>query len=231
MGGISHIRAFGRLFYPVTCGACGEALVDQESQICTICQLTLPVTNYHLEKRNPLDNLLKLRLRVDFISSYLLYDKGLKTQNMLHAIKYRGQKMLATRLGELYGYDLKDFFPRQPDCIIPVPLHKRKLRERGYNQSESWALGLANSLGSKVDTTSLVRTVYTNTQTKKSRADRISNVESAFNVPNPQPLKGKHILLVDDVITTGATLEACGLRLWNAGITSLSIATIAYAVK
>lgn len=231
MGGISHIRAFGRLFYPVTCGACGEALVDQESQICTICQLTLPVTNYHLEKRNPLDNLLKLRLRVDFISSYLLYDKGLKTQNMLHAIKYRGQKMLATRLGELYGYDLRNFFPRQPDYIIPVPLHKRKLRERGYNQSESWALGLANSIGSKVDTTSLVRTLYTNTQTKKSRADRISNVESAFTVTNPQPLKGKHILLVDDVITTGATLEACGLRLWNAGITSLSIATIAYAVK
>jgi len=219
------------LFYPVTCGACGEALVDQESQICTICQITLPVTNYHLESINPLDNLLKLRLRVDFISSYLLYDKGLRTQNMLHAIKYQGQKMLATRLGELYGYDLKNSFPQQPDSIIPVPLHKKKLRERGYNQSESWAQGLATSIGTEVDTTSLIRTKYTNTQTKKSRADRISNVESAFSITQTSNLKGKHILLVDDVITTGATLEACGLRLWNAGIASLSIATIAYAVK
>jgi ComF family protein len=228
--GISHIRAFGRLFYPSNCGACGEALVDRESQICTFCQLSLPVTNFHREPNNPLDDLLKLRLRVDFISSYLLYDKGLITQNMLHAIKYKGQHLLATHLGELYGYEIKHAFPK-PDCIIPVPLHKRKQRERGYNQSESWANGLAKSLGTIVNTSALQRSAYTTTQTKKSRLERVANVENAFKIRDVNELKGKHVLLVDDVITTGATLEACGLRLWTAGIASLSIVTIAYAIK
>jgi ComF family protein len=228
---ISHLRAFGRLFYPVNCGACGEALVDQERQICTFCQLSLPVTNFHRETINPLNDLLKLRLRVDFISSFLLYDKGLMTQNMLHAIKYKGQNLLATHLGELYGYEIKNAIEKKPDCIVPVPLHKRKLRERGYNQSESWAEGLAKSIGTPVDNTSLKRAIYTTTQTQKTRLERVSNVENAFALQNPDQLKGKHVLLVDDVITTGATLEACGLRLWTAGIASLSIVTIAYAVK
>jgi ComF family protein len=228
--GISHIRAFGRLFYPANCGGCGEALVDRESQICTFCQLSLPVTNFHIEPINPLDDLLKLRLRVDFISSFLLYDKGLITQNMLHAIKYKGQNLLATHLGELYGYEIKNAFPK-PDYIIPVPLHKRKQRERGYNQSESWADGLAKSLDARVNITSLKRSTYTTTQTKKSRLERVANVENAFKIYNANELEGKHVLLVDDVITTGATLEACGLRLWTAGIASLSIVTIAYAIK
>jgi ComF family protein len=231
LAGISYIKAFTRLFYPINCAACGEALVDQESHICTLCQLSLPVTNYHREAINPLNDLLKLRLRVDFISSFLLYDKGLKTQHMLHAIKYKGEKLLATYLGELYGYEIKNTFPQKPDCIIPVPLHRRRFRERGYNQSECWANGLAKSIGTEVDIDSLQRPVYTTTQTKKSRSERISNVENAFTVAPAHPLKGKHVLLVDDVITTGATLEACGIKLWNAGISSLSIATIAYAVK
>lgn len=170
-------------------------------------------------------------MRVEFISSFLIYDKGLKTQQMLHQIKYKGNKWLATHLGELYGYDLKTSLPETPDFIIPVPLHKRKLRERGYNQSESWGLGLSNSLGVPLNVTNLIRTQYANSQTKKSRTDRIKNVESAFVTVDPATLSRKNILLVDDVITTGATLEACGNALWQSGIKSLSIATIAYAIK
>lgn len=178
-----------------------------------------------------MDNLLKLRLRVDFISSFLLYDKGLSTQNMLKAIKYRGNKLLATHLGELYGHDIKNSFDHYPDLIIPVPLHKRKQRERGYNQSEYWAMGLSKSLNSTTDTSLLIRTQYTTTQTKKSRTERIKNVENAFEITNSNSLKGKSVLLVDDVITTGATLEACGRKLWESGIKSLNIATIAFAAK
>lgn len=231
MAGISYIQAFGRLFYPVNCASCGEALVDRESHICTICQVSLPVTDYHREAHNPMDDLLKLRLRVDFISSFLLYDQGLTTQNMLHAIKYKGNKELATHLGELYGHDIKNEFEHPLDYIIPVPLHRRRLRERGYNQSEFWANGLAKSLSIPTNIDSLIRTQYTTTQTKKSRTDRIKNVASAFKIQAPERLKGKSILLVDDVITTGATLEACGRVLWDAGIRSLNIATIAFAAK
>jgi ComF family protein len=168
-------------------------------------------------------------LRVDFISSFLLYDKGLSTQNILHSIKYKGNKLLATYLGEMYGHEILGKFDRPLDYIIPVPLHKRKLRERGYNQSEYWANGLSVSLKAPVDTKTLIRTQYTSTQTKKSRTDRVKNVENAFRVQRADPLKGKTVLLVDDVITTGSTLEACGMALWNAGIRSLHIATIAYA--
>lgn len=230
MSGISAINAFARLFYPVTCASCGDALVGGECQICTICQLSLPVTGYHELSDNPMDNLLKLRLRIDFISSFLYYDQGLSTQNLLHSIKYKGNKLLATHLGELYGNDIKGCFEHPLDAIIPVPLHKRKLRERGYNQSEYWANGLAKSLAIPVDH-SLSRIQYTTTQTKKTRTERIKNVEGAFKVLKPELLKGKSILLVDDVITTGATLEACGAALWEVGIRSLSLATIAFAAK
>jgi len=231
LNGISYINAFSRLFYPVSCASCNEALVDRESHICTVCQLSLPVTGYHNSAINPMDDLLKLRLRVDFISSFLLYDKGLSTQNMLKAIKYKGNKQLASHLGELYGHEIKNSFDHYPDLIIPVPLHKRRQRERGYNQSEYWANGLTKSLNSSTDIRSLIRNQYTTTQTKKSRTDRIKNVENAFTITNPDFLNGKSVLLVDDVITTGATLEACGRKLWESGIRSLNIATIAFAAK
>lgn len=231
MTGISYIKAFGRLFYPVTCGGCGQPLVDNEQHICTLCQISLPQTQFHSLKENPLENLFKLRMRVDFISSFLFYDKGLKTQHILHEIKYNGNKHLATYLGELYGYDLKTTMNPLPDYIIPVPLHKRKQKERGYNQSEFWGLGLSKSLGIPMLNQHLIRTQYANSQTKKSRTDRIKNVQTAFKTMRPEDLKRKNILLVDDVITTGATLEACGHMLWQADIKSLQIATIAYAVK
>jgi|SRR5687767_5310888 len=231
MTGISYIKALGRMFYPVVCPSCNEALMGKESCLCTLCRVSLPVTGFHTIPDNPLNNLLKLRMRVDFISSYLFYDKGLSTQNMLHAIKYKGHKKLASLLGELYGYDLHGHFEYHPDFIIPVPLHNRRRRERGYNQSEEWATGLSKSLQSPVNTEALLRVKYTTTQTKKSRTDRINNVATAFKITSPQVLKGKSVLLVDDVITTGATLEACGTRLWEAGIKSLNIATIAYAIK
>lgn len=227
---ISYIKAFSRLFYPVNCASCGQALVDGESHICTVCHISLPATGFHRKAENPLDNLLKLRIRVDFISSFLFYDQGLSTQNLLHAIKYKGNKLLATHLGELYGNDIKHSFNYPLDFIVPVPLHRRRLRQRGYNQSEYWANGLAKSLSIPLDY-SLTRIQYTTTQTKKTRMERVKNVESAFFVNQPELLKGKSILLVDDVITTGATLEACGLVLWNAGIRSLNIVTIAYSVK
>lgn len=231
MNGISHLQAFGRLFYPASCASCSSALLLQEKYICTMCQITLPVSNYHQMKINPMDSLLKLRMRVDFISSYLLYDKGLSTQNILHSIKYNGNKLLAYHLGLLYGLEIKASFEHFPDYIVPVPLHKRKQRQRGFNQSEFWANGLAGSLGVPSLTDSLVRTKFTKTQTRKTREERIKNVSNVFSVKNKELIKGKSILLVDDVITTGATLEACGNELWNAGIRSLNIATIAFAVK
>lgn len=231
MAGISYTKALARLFYPVCCAACGQALVDREQHLCTLCTLTLPVTNYHQHPHGPLHQIFQLRLRVDFISSFLLYDQGLSTQRILHAIKYKGDKGLAAYLGERYGNELGATLQPPVDCIIPVPLHQRKLRERGYNQSEYWAKGLATSLGVPVNTDSLVRTQYTRTQTKKNRMDRIKNVENAFGIRVPETIQGQRVLLVDDVITTGATLEACGLALWKAGIRGLSMVTIAFAEK
>jgi len=160
------------------------------------------------------------------------FAKGGKVQHLLHLLKYKGKKEIGEYIGKIYGEDLKkSLFYSDIDVIIPVPLHPRRKRKRGYNQSEIFAKGLSESLVKPYDTRTLIRTYASETQTKKSRFRRWENVKEIFDLKDHQHLINKHILLVDDVVTTGATLEACASMLLKIPGVKVSIATIACAIR
>lgn len=226
----TYLADFVSLLFPQLCPACGESLMAGEHVICTDCRFNLPLTNFHLQP----DNIVARQFwgKVNLEAAYGLYyfTKGGKIQNLMHHFKYRGMQQIGILLGNIAGGQLakNDIF-KTVDIIIPVPLHKKRLRQRGYNQSTCFANGLSEKLNAPVDETNLVRTKATETQTHKSRFSRFENMQEVFAVIEPEKLKNKHVLLVDDVVTTGSTLEACAVQLLKIEGLRLSIATIAYA--
>ncbi len=221
---------FVSLFFPVICVSCGKSLYKNENSICTYCLYHLPRTNFHLTNDNPVAKIFWGRINIQAASSFYAFNKGGKVQQLVHQLKYKGQQHVGIRLGNLYGYELRDNNDfNTVDLIVPVPLHAKKLRKRGYNQSLCFAEGLSESMRLPVDSTVLCRSAASETQTKKSRFTRWKNVEHIFYTQNELLLMHKHILLVDDVITTGATLEACAQALLKVEGVKVSIATIAYA--
>jgi ComF family protein len=226
----TYLSDFVSLLFPQLCPACGESLMAGENVICTDCRFTLPFTNFHLQP----DNIVARQFwgKVDLQGAYALYyfAKGGKVQNLMHHFKYKGMQQIGVLLGNMAGEQLvKSNIFNSVNVIIPVPLHKKRLKERGYNQSTCFANGLAQKLNAVVDDDNLVRVKSTETQTHKSRFLRFENMQEVFKVLNPEKLMDKHVLLVDDVITTGSTLEACSLQLLKIEGLKLSIATIAYA--
>ena len=172
------------------------------------------------------------RVPLLYAASYYLYEKSGKVQRMLHAIKYQEQKELAHYIGTLYAEELKQQENYKAiDLIVPIPLHKRKLKARGFNQSEWFAKGLAEGLDKELQTTHFIRKVDTKTQTRKKKYQRWENVEGIFEIKEPEMFYGKHMLLVDDVITTGATIEAAWQTLKEVKDIKLSVASIAFAAK
>ena len=201
-----------------------------EQVICTSCQYSLPLTNFHLQA----DNIVARQFwgKVNVQAAYALYyfTKGGKVQNLVHHLKYKGMQQIGHAVGNIAGAQLvKNEIFYTADVIIPVPLHKKRLKQRGYNQSTCFADGLAQKLNAVVDDTSLIRIRATETQTKKGRFTRFENMQEVFTVIDPEKLRNKHILLVDDIVTTGSTLEACAVELLKIEGIKLSIATIAYA--
>jgi ComF family protein len=220
------------LFFPRQCLACREPLVSGEAHLCTNCRIELPYTDYHLlpPAQNPLARRFWGKLPVHYTLSYLRFLRHGRVQQLLHQLKYQGQSQVGNALGQLYGAELAATeLGREFDVIVPVPLHSRKLTRRGYNQAEAFATGLAAALPCPSAAHALRRTEHTASQTRKGRAERWQNVATVFEVAEPQVVLGRHILLVDDVLTTGATLEACGAALLAAGARAVSIATIACA--
>ncbi len=218
-----------RLFYPRVCVLCHQALVKSERQLCLFCQQKLPKSRLVNPIENPVFNIFKGRIPVDQAGAFLVFRSGGITRQLLHEIKYRDNLDLAVWMGELYAEELIKSGMNRADFIIPVPLHHRKQKQRGYNQSEAFADGLGTKMHIPVYATALQRRTFTQTQTRKSRWDRWRNVEDVFVVPNPENISGKSIILVDDVVTTGATLEACARALHLAGVQRIDIHTIAYA--
>lgn len=190
---------------------------------------TLPETGFHNYRENPVEKLFWGRIKVDNAAAFLFYDKQSKYGHLLHEFKYKGYREIGVYLGELFGERLKTTAFNQIDLIVPIPLHFSKLRSRGFNQSEIFGQGLSKSLNKPVLDKALKRNVFTSTQTRKGRFDRWKNVEGIFQVSDPNSLKNKHILLIDDVVTTGATLEAAGTEILNIEGTRLSIAALAFA--
>jgi len=223
---------FIALIYPRNCIACGNSLYQHEEQVCNYCYLNLPKSNFHKQDKNSVATLFYGRVPLIFASSFYLFHKKGSVQKILHAIKYKGNKELAQLIGEWYAQDLKEnSLLQNASAIIPVPLHPKKLKQRGYNQSEEFAIGIAKGLGILVDTTTLQRAQFTSTQTKKSKYERWENVEDVFELHQPENLINKHVIVVDDVITTGATIEACCQTLLQVEGIKLSVLSIAYADK
>ena len=224
------ISDFISLFFPRYCLACSEALVKGEDILCTRCILDLPRTNYHLQEGNPIEERLFGRIPVKHAWAFLKFRKKGVVQHLLHQLKYNNHPEIGIALGKVFGKALFDSgFKEAFDLIVPVPLHQSRLLKRGYNQSSKFAEGLSASLKIPWDESISIRSQKTSTQTKKSRIERWENVKSVFTVAQNSKIEGKKILLVDDVITTGATLEACGQHLIAAGCADLSIAVIADA--
>ncbi len=218
------------LFFPERCAVCGQTLQRQEEVLCTACYYKLPVTGFHQMAENPVSDIFQGRLPVVSATSFLFFSKGGATQQLVHQLKYKGKKAVGLYLGRLLGNQLNETpFFREADFIVPVPLHPKKEHVRGYNQSLLIAEGMAMRLPARVIKDVLFRKVHSATQTKKSRYERWENVKDIFEVRKGGRLKGKRIILVDDVITTGATLEACGKTLLQIPGVSLCIASLAYA--
>jgi ComF family protein len=227
---LSILRDFFSLIYPRICTACGKSLLKHEECICSFCEYHLPKTNFHLEKENPITQKFWGRVPVYSAASFYFFYKGGKVQHLVHQLKYKGQNEIGLFIGNLYGKELlKSPLFSSVECIIPVPLHFKKQRKRGYNQSEMFATGISQSMNIGVDTKTLVKTTKTESQTKKSKFDRWENVKEVFELRKSDHLINKHILLVDDVITTGATIESCIHNLAAIPGIKISVVSLAYA--
>jgi ComF family protein len=218
------------LIFPKICMLCGHDLLKHETSICRFCIEHLPYTHFHVKPNNKIEQLFWGRIEIERATALLTYTKGGNVQKILKAIKYEGQTELAVKMGEIMGKHFsKSNWLSDIDLIIPVPLHPKKLKERGYNQSELLCKGIANATGLAINTNMLKRIVHTSTQTKKNRYDRFLNIDGVFSLGETEHQVFNHILLVDDVITTGSTLEGCARMLKQIHGARVSIASLAYA--
>ncbi|MEO8516840.1 MAG: ComF family protein [Flavobacterium sp.] len=217
-----------KLFYPKICSGCSEMLLENESAICLSCRHTLPLTNHLLTDENESFKKFYGRIPVEHTSSMLYYHKKGVVQQLIHKLKYKNRQEIGTLLGNWYVEDLKsNEILKTIDYIIPVPLHKKRLKERGYNQVHTFCKSISNGLDKKYDNTILVRNEYAATQSKKDLIHRNAVSENTFEALFSNTHHGKHFLLIDDVLTTGATLESCGKAILKIPGSKLSIITIA----
>lgn len=226
------LSSFLHLFFCRQCAVCGESLQESEEAICLKCNMDLPRTDYHLRADNPVERMFWGKFPLERATSYCFYHKGSDFRQILHQLKYGDRKDLGEVMGRFMAAELagSGFF-RDVDVIVPVPLHPRKLQMRGYNQSECIAKGIAMVTGIPIDVSSVVRGKYTQTQTSKSVYERWENVGGIFRLHHPECWAGKHILLVDDVLTTGATTTACADAFREVDGVRISVLTLAVAAS
>lgn len=228
----SYIADFLDLLFPCLCLGCKQTLSANEKVLCVACRIKLPETNQHEDPYN--QNLLNKfagKVPIQFVVSFLYFSRGNLVQKLIHQIKYRGQKEAAREIATWYGLKIKSEsqLSDEIDVIVGVPLHKSRLQQRGYNQADWIAEGIAEALDLPARTDILIRKHFKESQTHKNRLERWENVRDVFAVAEGKEneLEGKRIALVDDVLTTGSTLEACAAELVKAGCKSVGIITIA----
>ncbi|MGN6616868.1 MAG: ComF family protein [Ilyomonas sp.] len=227
----SYLSDFAHLFFPHNCVGCGSDVVEQDQMLCGTCFFQLPETNFFNYPNNSVEKVFAGRIKLEAAGSAYYFTKHSILQNLVFELKYRGNKEVGLLLGELTARQMSDSKRfEEIDIIIPLPLNKQKEKKRGYNQAAMIAGGMTKILHKPVMIDAVARNVFTETQTHKDRVSRWKTMQDVFEVSKPEVLKGKHVLLIDDVVTTGATLEACGQTILNTPETRLSSATVAYTI-
>ena len=220
------------LFFPHNCLGCGSDILSETNLLCLRCISNLPHTGYELHENNPIENIFRGRVILKAATSQFYFSKGHLVQQLIHQLKYKGNKNAGEWMGAVMGRSLlqSNRFSNM-DYLIPLPLYANKEFKRGFNQAEIICNGMSTVMQVPVLTKNVIRQRHTETQTKKHRTERWENVEGSFAINNPTQLQGKNILLVDDVITTGATLEACAQCILQVTGIQVSLATVATASK
>lgn len=227
-----YLRPVYHLLFPNVCNGCGNELLSNEQTICIACLSFMPKTRFHLTVNNPLEEKFFGRLTIENATSMYYFNKGGAIQHLLHELKYKKKQEIGSLLGTQFARQIEGIkWLQDIDLVIPIPLSKQKQKTRGFNQSECIAKSMADYLNKPIDTISVIRKKHTASQTNKSRIERLANVKDAFIIPHPAAILNKHILLLDDVITTGATLEACAEAILKVSGTKVSLVTLAYAVE
>jgi len=230
---LTHLlNDFKHLFYPHICAGCGTDILADDNMLCAKCFVNLPATLYAQYANNPIEKIFSGRLNIEAAHAEFYFAKESLIQHLVHQLKYKSNKEIGIFLGEMMGRSIIKSNRFKPvDALIPLPMYPDKERKRGYNQAAVICEGMSRVMNVPVYNQVLIRGRFTETQTKKHRAERWENVEGSFAIKNEDRIRGKHLLLVDDVITTGATLEASGTRLLKTEGVKLSIATLTTATK
>jgi len=224
----SYIKDFSHLIFPHYCEGCGTDAILQHEFLCMKCLAQLPETGFENITNNPVEKLFYGRLNIQNATAAFYFSKQSLIQHIIHQLKYKGNKEAGIFLGKLLGNQLnKSERFNSVDVIIPLPLNAIKEAKRGYNQAAIITEGITTIFNKPIESKAVVRTVFTETQTHNNRIERWQNMDGAFAVKNTEAIKNKHVLLVDDIVTTGSTLDACGNIILESGCSALSIATVA----
>ncbi len=227
---LAYLQSFYHLFFPNTCLLCNKSLFQHEKQICSVCKNNIPRSYFHLKEENPAVISLWGRAEIKRAVCFMLYQKGNIAQDLLHLLKYKNQKEIGEHLASLYSQELTEVsFFDGIDYIIPVPLHPKKLQKRGYNQSYCISKGIRNITHIPILENALIKTENTTSQTTKGRYGRSVSANNIYVLNDIFDLENKHVLLVDDVMTTGATIESCYQALSVIPTMEVSVLTLAYA--
>jgi ComF family protein len=228
----SYISSLINLFFPHCCVVCGTPLVSGEKFLCTKCNIDLPRTHFHLQQDNPVERLFWGKVDICRATSFFYYYRGSDMRMIIHQLKYAGRKEIGRTLGRMMAAELEPSgFFEGVDLILPMPLHPKKLHDRGYNQSEWIAKGLNEVTQLPIDTTHVSRIKHVETQTHKTPFERWENVQQIFTIRKPEEWEGKHVLVVDDVLTTGATAIACMSSFKEVKDIRISFLSLAIAAK
>lgn len=226
---MSFFKSLLYLFYPKVCAVCKDQLLENEDTICIICRHDLPIIFSKNTRNNKITSVFKGRIFIEQANTLLAYTKEGKTKKLIHHLKYKGNQNIGNFIGKWFGELLIENNQFSTiDYIIPVPLHPVKERKRGYNQVTTFAKTISSYLKKPLIIKNLTKTHLSTTQTFKQRFERFNDLETKFSINNPSFFNGKHVLLIDDVITTGATIEACCKELLKSEKIKISILTIAY---
>ena len=219
------------LFFPHICTGCGSDILNVESALCMRCVDAMPETNFELHPDNPVEKSFWGRLPLIGATAQFYFTKESLMQHLMHQFKYKGNRELGIQLGRMMGEQIMNSGRFDADALVPLPLFPAKEKRRGYNQATVLCLGMAERMKIPILDKAITRPQHTETQTKKGRIERWKNMEGKFILSDPDAIKNKHLLLVDDVVTTGATLEACGNELLKAENVRLSLATLCTATR